>query len=186
MSKDLSFGTRLILFLLIAGAAWFLVIWYVGPFQLGSPELRNGTAFSKASYAWSATDLEGKKIDFSEFQGKTVFLNVWATWCNPCIKEMPSINDLAARPELKDVRFVYLSVDDELKLVKNFVRATPLKGQTLWLGEAELPQMFQTPGIPATFIIGPDGSIVSAHTGSANWNSDTVVELLKKLSGKAS
>ena len=50
-----------------------------------------------ADFDWTVLDLEDQPVSFSKFKGKTVFLNFWATWCGPCVREMPSIDSLAAR-----------------------------------------------------------------------------------------
>src|SRR4051794_9754607 len=63
-------------------------------------------AGGKAEYSWKVADLDGKPVDLSKYRGRAVFLNVWATWCPPCRREMPSIVRLASDPKLKDVAFL--------------------------------------------------------------------------------
>ncbi len=67
-----------------------------------------------ADYDWSLMDLDGQPVSFAKFKGKTVFLNIWATWCGPCVGEMPSIAKLARNPRLQDknIEFVCVSTDD--------------------------------------------------------------------------
>ena len=76
-----------------------------------------------ADYNWSLQDLNEQPVKFTRFQGKTVFLNIWATWCGPCVGEMPSIARLAANPRLKgkNIEFVCVSIDDSAETARRFV-----------------------------------------------------------------
>jgi thiol-disulfide isomerase/thioredoxin len=150
--------------------------------DVGAPDLSKPQVGAAAvDYNWSLTDLNGRIVPFSEFKGKTVFLNVWATWCGPCVAEMPSIDALTAEKSLNDVVFLGVSVDEEADAVKQFVARHSPKFRVL-LPVGDLPEQFVTEGIPATFIISPSGEIVASHVGSASWDSPEVVALLARLS----
>ncbi|ADV61204.1 Redoxin domain protein [Isosphaera pallida ATCC 43644] len=176
---------RLILALVATVAVWFWVVRVFMPNianPLADPKLANSGGLRQASFHWTARDLDGKEVPFSEFQGHPVFLNIWATWCPPCRAELPSINDLAARSELKEVVFLCVSVDDTRETVRQFVASTPLVPRVLWIDPTtELPPEFQTDGIPATFILDRSGSIVVSEVGAANWNAPEVASLLSTL-----
>ena len=133
-----------------------------------------------AAYNWTLEDLDEQQVPFSRFQGKTVFLNIWATWCGPCVREMPSIARLAARDTFKDknIAFVCVSVDDATDTVRRFVRDK--NWPMTVLHASARPPVFQTEGIPATFIISPAGRIVAAEVGSTDWDRPDVVALLEK------
>src|SRR5262249_17837578 len=88
------------------------------PGALPPPALNPRKATGASAHKWPLRDLEGKPADFAQFSGKTVFLNVWATWCRPCVEELPSIANLARNPRLKDVTFVCISTDDSLEKVR--------------------------------------------------------------------
>src|SRR6185437_8177611 len=62
-----------------------------------------------ADFNWQLLDLDNRPVAFQQFRGQPIFLNIWATWCPPCVREMPSIARLASRPELKGVAFVCVS-----------------------------------------------------------------------------
>ena len=64
-------------------------------------DLENTGMSEPADYDWSLVDLDGQAVSFAKFKGKTVFLNIWATWCGPCVGEMPSIAKLARDPRLQ-------------------------------------------------------------------------------------
>jgi thiol-disulfide isomerase/thioredoxin len=164
-------------------AAAFLAFWvaYLAFFAPGRRQPLQGSAIDlPADYEWTLQDLNEQPVKFSRFKGKTVFLNIWATWCGPCIGEMPSIARLASDPRLKakNIEFVCVSTDDSVETVRRFISE---KGWPMTvLHSQSLPPVFLTDGIPATFIISPSGQIVAAEVGSNKWDSPKVVEFLEK------
>jgi hypothetical protein len=93
--------------------------------------------------------------------------------------ELPAIGRLAANPELAQVAFVCVATDESADVVKRFLldKSLPMT----FLRAESLPPVFTTEGIPATFLIAPDGRIAAAEMGAAAWDDPSVVELLKKL-----
>jgi thiol-disulfide isomerase/thioredoxin len=135
-----------------------------------------------AEFNWSVLDLSDKPVPFSRFKGKVVFLNIWATWCGPCVREMPSIAKLAEEPRLqqKGIEFVCVSIDSSADAVLGFILKRPSWTMTFLRAE-RLPAVFSTDGIPATFIIGRDGRIAGSEVGAAEWDQPHVVDFLEKL-----
>ena len=166
--------------------AWVVVLTFVLPRRrpdLAAPQLEVGPGVTKADFSWAFEDLNGRPATFDRFRGRAVFLNIWATWCGPCLTELPSIVNLAADPRLKDVAFVAMSVDESPETLRRFVAERKL---TLPVYRAtSLADAFQTAGIPATFVIAPDGTIVGSLVGSARWDTPENVELLESLAKKA-
>ncbi len=177
----------------LAIAVGFVVVWSVylaffgpgrGPRQHA---LLEGSGSSQpADFGWQLVDLDDKPVSFSRFKGKTIFLNVWATWCPPCVGEMPSIAALAQNSRLRDrgVEFVCVSVDDSSRTVRGFLEGRDWRMTFLRTGPSRTPSVFATDGIPATFLIDPGGRIAASHIGGADWNEPAVVEFLDKLASK--
>ena len=126
-------------------------------------------------------DLNDQPVAFSQFKGKTIFLNIWATWCGPCVTEMPSIARLAKEPRLQDkgIEFLCLSVDDSSDKVRSFLEGRSWN-MTFFRAE-KLPGTFSTDGIPATFVIAPNGRIVAMQVGMEQWDKSQVVDFLEKI-----
>lgn len=141
-------------------------------------------AGAQADYSWKVEDLNGQPVDLATYKGRPVFLNVWATWCGPCLQEMPSIAKLAANPKLKDVAFLCVSVDDNVSAPKGFPER---KGwpMTVLHASGPAPKAFATDGIPATFVIGRDGRIARKQIGSLDWDDPKVIGLLESLASGA-
>ena len=97
--------------------------------------------------------------------------------------ELPAIATLAANPRLKDVAFVCVSTDESPEVLRRFVRDK--KWPMTVLRSTELPDVFLTDGIPATFLIAPDGRIAASEVGAARWDDPSVVEFLERLASPA-
>jgi thiol-disulfide isomerase/thioredoxin len=130
-------------------------------------------------YNFTMRDLDGKKISFNTMKGKTIFLNLWATWCGPCRAEMPSIQKLYEQTDREKIVFVMLSVDDNNypKKVSKFVASSEYTFP-VYVAET-LPAVLNVPSIPTTFVISSDGKIIYKKVGMANYNSEEFKKFLK-------
>ena len=127
-------------------------------------------------------DLQGKAVRLSDFRGKVVFLNLWATWCPPCRMEMPSMQALYKRLASRD--FVMLAVaEDEggAAAVGSFVRDAGLSFPVLLDPEATLSPRYGATGYPETFIIDRSGRVVNHTIGPEEWNSKEMVAYFERL-----
>ena len=165
---------RIFLLLALAFAATFFLI------RTSSRQPFGG---GKANYAWKVESLDGKPVDLASYKGRAVFLNIWATRCPPCRKEMPSIARLAANPKLKDVAFLCVSNEDST-VVMNYLASHRLPMTMLVTSESP-PSVFATDGVPVTFLIAPDGRIVRREDGGLDWDTPENVRLLEGLANEA-
>jgi thiol-disulfide isomerase/thioredoxin len=133
----------------------------------------------KVSYSdWTLRDLNGNELNFANTKGKVVFINLWATWCPPCIAEFQNIQDLYN--DYGD-KVVFLLVSDESpKAIKKFLDR---KGYDIQIFNplTNYPDDFNPRSIPRTYIIDKEGYIVVDKKGAANWNSNSVREQLDKM-----
>jgi thiol-disulfide isomerase/thioredoxin len=125
-----------------------------------------------ADYNLQLVSLDGERISLENLKGKVIFMNLWATWCPPCIAEMPGIQELYNQTPKDDVAFVMLSLDDDLKKVRRFIQK---KGYTfpVYMLAMKLPAVYDTNSIPTTYIISSNGKIVLRKEGMANYNSQS-------------
>ena len=134
-----------------------------------------------SSFNWTLQSESGSAVNFNESKGEVVLINFWATWCPPCVAEMP---DLSALHEdyKEDVVFLFVANDQKEK-VDIFLEKHGYNIPVYYeLGQA--PKDLQTRSLPTTYIVSRSGNIVVSEKGSANWNSDRIRKLLDELIGE--
>ncbi len=133
----------------------------------------------KASYDFWLEDFNGNRIDFKEFEGEVVFMNFWATWCPPCVAEMPDIHDLYQKNK-DDVKFVMISLDQEEFKAVQFVSRKEFKFPTYFL-RSNLPKTYNTHSIPTTYVMDKEGFVKVENHGMAKYDTDKFNALLDQL-----
>jgi thiol-disulfide isomerase/thioredoxin len=133
----------------------------------------------RMDYNWRVRGLDGKELDVGKTRGKVIFINFWATWCPPCVAEMPSIQRLYDRIKSEEILFMCVSEEDDGKVGK-FAKEMGFTFPIYTVVD-EKPPVFNTRGIPATFIIGRDGQIVFRHVGAAKWDHKTSIDFIRRL-----
>ena len=129
-------------------------------------------------YTWQLQDLNGKRYNFNSAKGKVVLINFWATWCPPCVAELPSMQNLYTKYK---EQVVFLFVTNEAPHVVNAFLER--KGYTLPVYNTltNYPDFFDVTSIPKTYLIDKNGKIVINKSGAANWDSDLVNDTIKQL-----
>lgn len=132
-------------------------------------------------YNFAIRDMTGQIVPFSHFKGKTVFLNIWATWCGPCRYEMPSIQSLYDKVDKDKVVFVMLSVDkmDHTEKIKKFVVDNQYSFP-VYQPDGYLPESLQVGSIPTTFVISAEGKIINKKVGTANYDTPKYKQFLEE------
>ncbi|HZO18171.1 MAG TPA: TlpA disulfide reductase family protein [Gemmatimonadaceae bacterium] len=147
-------------------------------------ELRPVTLGSKAPPFEAMTlDAHPERRTLEDYRGKVVLLNIWATWCGPCIVEMPTIEALHREFKGTDFRIVAVSVDapNTEKTIRAFVKELGLTFEVLYDPEGDIALAYQATGYPQTFVIGRDGVIRKKVMGAVNWHSDGNRALVRQL-----
>lgn len=137
------------------------------------------------NYSFIVKDLENNKIHFTQFKGKVVFINLWATWCGPCRAEMPTIQALYEKVKQEDIQFVMLSLDEDRdrEKVSRFIEKNNYSFP-VYMPSGNLSPQLQVPSIPTTFIVDKQGNIVQRKVGKANFNTVHYINMLEKLARK--
>jgi peroxiredoxin len=130
---------------------------------------------------FSITADNGHQVSLSNFGGKVLVLNFWATWCPPCVEEMPSLNQFAAQFKNKGVVVLGVSVDKDAAAYKNFVRNLDPAFLTARDPEMKINLEFGTVQYPETYIINSQGKVVNKIISSANWTDDKMVSYVQSL-----
>jgi thiol-disulfide isomerase/thioredoxin len=120
-----------------------------------------------------------KTVALSQLRGRIVLLNFWATWCPPCVQEMPAL--VALQKQLGDkVTILAVSEDDDDAAYKQFVKDHNIDLMTV-RDTKRSNELYGTFKFPETFVIDKDGKIVRKFIGAADWTSPEIVDYLKKL-----
>jgi thiol-disulfide isomerase/thioredoxin len=172
---------RMMLAALVISVLWVVVIYFIGPRAISPGSFGERNIRYPASFDWMLHDLQDRPVRFDQFQGKTIFLNIWATWCPPCVAEMPSIARLAENAQFrgKNIEFICVSVDDSSSKVRQFLKGKDWK--MTFLRADSLPPGYQSDGIPATYAISPEGIVVGAVEGSSDWDNQEVINFLESI-----
>lgn len=151
----------------------------VAMFVKPSP-LEESERIKLTNYTWNLKNSQGEDFNLDNAKGKVIVLNFWATWCPPCIAEMPSLEALYQDYKSnKDVVFLFVSNEDndileEFMLDKNY-------SFPVYQPLTQYPPEFNVSSIPRTFIISKQGDIVIDKTGAADWDSDSVKNTINEL-----
>lgn len=115
----------------------------------------------KMSPDFSAQDIDGKLHSLAEFRGKYVYIDVWATWCRPCMMEVPYLRELEKKFEGREIVFVGLSVDDDKSKWEEKVRSGEMPGIQLYLGESDFSTVYGIRSIPRFILLDKEGRIIN-------------------------
>jgi peroxiredoxin len=130
---------------------------------------------------FSITSDSGRTFTRSDFGGKLLVLNFWATWCPPCVEELPSLNEFQRMLADKGVVVLGVSVDTNLQAYQNFLRRTKVEFQTARDPEATISARYGTFKYPETYLINRDGKVVQKIVGPRDWTSPDMLDSLKPL-----
>lgn len=126
-------------------------------------------------------DAAGQSRSFADFQGKIVLVNFWATWCAPCIREMPALARLEADLGGDDFRVVAISIDRKgMVAVNRFYKKHGIEGLEPFVDTKNaVPRKLRVVGLPTTVLLGRDGQEIGRLVGGAEWDSPEAVRLIR-------
>lgn len=135
---------------------------------------------TKADFGIELVNSKGEKVSMEQYRGKTIFINFWATWCPPCVAEMPGINDMYNDIDKDKIEVLMVSFD------RKFEKAIQYKNNNefdfeVYAPTAAIPKMYDSQSIPTTFIIDSKGNLAFVHKGMADYNRADFKEFLKSL-----
>ncbi|MDQ8004492.1 MAG: TlpA disulfide reductase family protein [Pedobacter sp.] len=183
IKKYISNGVFILILALIlfVPSAKALVIQGLMQIGLFNPDVKTETISTNTSLDLKFKEQNGKIITLTDLKGKVVFLNFWATWCPPCLAEMPSINKLYEQHrDNKDVIFVMVDADSNLEKSLGYMNARKYD-MPVYQMASSVPEQIFAGSLPTTVVFDKQGRVSFKHEGAANYNSKKFVEFMEKL-----
>lgn len=131
--------------------------------------------------ALTLKDSEGKTVNLTDLRGKVVLVNFWATWCEPCRQEMPSMQRLRDKLARKPFAVLAVNVDEPETRVRNFLNQSRLDLTVLLDPNKSATRAWGARVLPVTYIVGPDGRLRYRVVGEMDWDSEQAVGLISEL-----
>lgn len=135
--------------------------------------------WGQADFTWRIRALDGETITLERFRGEVLFINVWASWCAPCVRELASIERLKSRLGDTGVRFLIVAAERE-RPVRRFLRRYRYD-LPFYLEEARMPPAFGLRGLPTSWLVDREGRIVLLRHGEALWDTDEVEAFVRRV-----
>ena len=124
----------------------------------------------------------GRPVSLADYRGQVILLNIWATWCQPCRVEMPSMERLWRKLQGTGFRIVAVSIDlQDSTVVNAFVKELGLTFDILHDQPGSIQESYQTTGVPESFVIDRDGLIVKKVIGASAWDGEVNQILIRRL-----
>lgn len=130
----------------------------------------------------SLPDIDNNKVDFSIWRGKLVLINFWATWCSPCLTEMPALNRLHER--YSDQGFVVVAINTdshEKKRIKTIIRKLKLTFPILLDVDGKISEHLKVSGMPASYLVNSEGQLVAYIEGARDWDGKVAHSFVEKF-----
>lgn len=134
-----------------------------------------------ATPALELEDVQGKMHRLSEYRGKVVLLNFWATWCTPCREEMPSMASLEDSLQGRPFAVLAVNVGEGASAARSFGEKMALPFPLLLDRDMKTTRAWGARVLPASYVIGPDGKVAYSYVGAIDWNAPEVRKAIERL-----
>ncbi len=178
--KPINLTAAFIVFLMITT---LLVVWSLkqnNPFFQSANQAPVRVGLPAPDFTYSG--LDGKKVSLSDYRGKVVFINIWATWCTPCVEEMPSMQKLYQKLKGENFEILAVSIDSKgAKVVAPFMKKYQLTFPALIDYMSTIKRIYKTTGVPESYIIDKDGILAKKVIGPLDWSQPDVLRLFRDM-----
>lgn len=162
-------------------AAFIQGLMKVGLFQPGISKVKTPETNDVGQLSADFVDQQGKTITTSSLKGKIVFLNFWATWCPPCIAEMPSVNELYLKyKDNPNIEFLLVDADNNWEKSIGFMNKHQYQ-LPVYATQSPVPREWYEGSLPTTVILDKKGQVVYKHVGAADYSSRKFFSFVEEL-----
>lgn len=164
-----------IILALLALLAW-------GVIHILREDFQSGPNIGSLAPDFQLKDLNGQTVSLSDFRGKAVLVNFWASWCGPCREEMPSLEVLYQRFKNRGLVVLGVSADDEgWEPIKQFLKIIPVSFPILLDQDQNVTSRYETFRIPETYFIDPEGRVAGKVVGPHNYNQEVFFKKVERI-----
>jgi len=149
-----------------------------------SPSTLHPVADRPMAPGFALADIDGAIHRLSDYRGKVVIVNFWATWCPPCREEMPSMQRVWEQIKDDNIVILAINVGEDEDTIFTFTADYPVKFPLLLDLDSRVIQDWPVRGLPTTFVIDPQGRIAYRAIGTRDWEDPALLETLRKLRSK--
>jgi thiol-disulfide isomerase/thioredoxin len=159
---------------------------WTGLFDADTSKIENidGPMLSDSDYRFAMKTADGKTVSLNDFRGDVVFVNVWASWCPPCVAEMPTIETLYENVgNQENIRFIMLSMDEKRQKAVDFMESRAFS-MPYYFPASSMPAEFRSQYLPTTYIVSKKGQIIYKKEGIADYSSTNFARWMIELAQK--
>jgi peroxiredoxin len=135
----------------------------------------------KAAPDFTLPSTDGRQVSLQQYRGKVVFLNFWATWCIPCREEMPALERLHQTYQAQDLVIISIDLKESADQVKAFLQKHNLSFPSLLDQNGSVFRDYLVVGMPTTYLIGRDGTMLARGVGGRDWTRAEALQLIQEL-----
>jgi thiol-disulfide isomerase/thioredoxin len=128
-------------------------------------------------------DQNDRKVTLDDFKGEVVLVNLWATWCPPCVQELPALGTLQAKLKPRGFRVVAIAMDrSSILTVMSFLKEKDVTHlEAYWDKDRMIPQKWQYDGLPTSYLLDREGNVVGLYDGAQEWDKGLLFDRISKL-----
>jgi peroxiredoxin len=136
---------------------------------------------TRAAPDFTIEDMQGNTHSLADYRGKVLVVNFWATWCPPCVKEMPSLQRAREKLRNEDIAVLAINMGEQQQAIEDFIQKYPVDLPILLDKDVNVADAWSVKGLPTTYVVNPDGEIVYQVIGEREWDDPDLLEEIRGL-----
>lgn len=157
----------------------FVGLWAVSGCDNG--QQLNPAADVRAAPGFAIEDTQGKMHELSDYKGQVLVVNFWATWCAPCVKEMPSLQRAWEALRDEGIQVLAINMGEDKQAIDRFTDRYPVDFPVLLDTGLEVANEWSVMGLPTTYVVNPAGEIAYQITGEREWDAPELLEEIRAV-----